>query len=62
MNYLVCCQVHANLFECVLVKEREELKYREVGVKLNSLEVRVDKPVEEVAALGNEPGAGLTAA
>ena len=54
--------VHVNLFECVLVKEREELEYREVGVKLDSLEVRVDKPVEEVAALGNKPGAGLTAA
>lgn len=58
MNYLVWYQVHVNLFECVLVEEREKLEYREVGVKLNSLEVRVDKPVEEVAALGNEPGAG----
>lgn len=59
---MMCYKVHMNLFECVLVEEREELEYREVGVKLNSLEVRVDKPVEEVTALGNEPRAGLTTA
>lgn len=60
MNCLECYQVHVDLFECVLVEEGEKLQDREIGVELHSLEVRVDKPVEEVAALGNKPGAGWT--
>lgn len=48
------------LFESVLVKEREEFQDGEIGVKLHPLKVRVDKPVEEVTALSNEPGAILT--
>ena len=39
------------LFEGVLVEKREKFEDRKVGVKLDSLEVRVHKPVEEIATL-----------
>ena len=45
-----------DLFEGVFVEEREELENWEVWVELNSLQVRVDKPVKEITAFTQEPG------
>ena len=46
--------VYLRLLECVLVEQTQELEDREVGVELNSLEVRGYKPEEEVTAFGQE--------
>ena len=46
--------VHPGLFERVLAEEAQELENGKVRVVFDSLEVRGDKPVEKVAALGQE--------
>ena len=48
--------VHSmDLFEGVLGEESEELEDWEVRVELHPLQMRGDKPVEEITALGKKP-------
>ena len=47
--------VHTGLLEGILVEQVQELQHREQWVKLHPLQVRGDKPVEEVRALSKEP-------
>ncbi len=48
--------VYARLFEGVLVEQPQELQHGEERVELHALQVRGHKPVEEITALGQEPG------